>query len=253
MQDLVDEIRSDINEPYAAPPDTTNFWSQNELVRYINRGLRQVYQICRNDKGSNWFVRRLRSNDPVLRIHGQAYSPAGFQATTGKTELILPPDLGEMLFLEPILNTNTAQAADVRFRYETSLDGGTYRQLSRTSTIGQSEYWGVVVQRLDGPRFVFKPPFVDTAVDFELEYVVKPDSYQLADTFDGIGFDDLLLDAVESYAVSEARKKADNPAKLSEAKETYAERRAMVLEAVTPLQTIEAEHVKGFLPDAGGW
>jgi len=253
MQDLVNEVRSDLDEPYAAPPDTTNFWLQDEIVRYINRGLRQVAQLCRNDKGSEWFVRRLRSSDPVLMIYGQAYSPAGFQGVTGKTELILPPDLAELLFLEPVLNTNTMQAADVRFRYEAGLNGQTYRELARTTTIGQSEYYGAVVQRREGPRFVFRPPFVDTTVDFELEYVVKPDSYQIADTFEGLGFDDLLLDAVGAYAVQEARKKADNASKLSEAKESWGEKRALVIEAVSPLQTVEHETVANFLPDDGGW
>lgn len=253
IQNLVDEVRSDLDEPYAAPPDTTNFWSQDELVRYINRGLRQVWQLVRNDKGSEWFVRRLRSNDPPVTIYGQTYNPAGFSATTNQTELILPPDLGELLFLEPVLNTNTTQAADVRFRYEAGLNGQSYREISRTSTIGLSEYIGAVVQRHEGPRFVFRPPFVDTTVDFELEYVVKPDSYQLTDTFEGLGFDDLLLDAVEAYAVQEARRKADNAAKLAEAKDAWAEKRALVIETVSPLQTVEPEFTNNFLPDDGGW
>lgn len=253
MQQLVDEVREDLDEPYAGPPDTTNFWSQDYIVRQINRGLRQVWQIVRNDKGSEWFVRKLRSDDPPVTIFGQVYSPAGFSATTNQTELILPPDLGELLFLEPVLNTNTTQTADVRFRYEAGLNGQSYREISRTSTIGLSEYIGAVVQRQAGPRFVFRPPFVDTTVDFELEYIVKPDSYALADTFEGLGFDDLLLDAVEAFAVQECRKKADNPAKLAEAQATWAERRALVIEAVAPLQTVEHEMVQNFLPDDGGW
>jgi hypothetical protein len=254
MQALVDEVREDLDEPYAAPPDTTNFWSQDYIVRQINRGLRQVWQICRNDKGSEWFVRKLRSNDPVLTIFGQVYNPAGFRGTDGKTELILPPDLGELLFLEPILNTNTDQAADVRFRYEPGLNGPAIRELSRTTaSVGLAEYWGAVVQRHEGPRFVFKPPFADTTVDFEMEYVVKPDSYALADTFEGLGFDDLLLDAVEAYAVQECLKKAADAAALAKAKDTWAERKALVIEAAAPLQTVEYETVNGFLPDDGGW
>lgn len=253
MADLVEEVRSDLDEPYAPPPDTTNFWSQAEIVRQINRGLRQVWQIVRNDKGSEWFVRKLRSSDPPLTIYGEPYNPAGFRGVQNKTELILPPDLGELLFLEPILNVDTQQAADVRFRYEAGLNGQAIRELSRTATIGLSEYWGAVVQRHEGPCFVFKPPFTDTTVDFEMEYIVKPDSYQLSDTFEGLGFDDLLLDAVEAYAVQECFKKGDNAQAIQKAKDMWAERRALVIEAVAPLQTVEYETVAGFLPDDGGF
>src|SRR5262245_54892417 len=104
MADLVEEVRQDLDEPFAGPPDTTNFWSQQELVRYINGGLRQVWQICRNDKGSEWFVRKMTSADPPLTIFGQEYSPSAFRGVSGRTELILPPDLGELLFLEPVIN-----------------------------------------------------------------------------------------------------------------------------------------------------
>lgn len=253
FQNLVDEIRDDLDEPYAAPPDTTNFWSQDYIVRQINRGLRQVWQITRNDKGADWFVRKIRSDDDPIVIYGQPYNPAGFRGTQLKTELILPPDLGELRFLEPILNTNTNQAADVRFRYEPRLDGVAIRELSRQAQFGLAEYWGAVVQRQDGPRFVFKPPFSDTSVDFEMEYIVKPDSYQLTDTFEGLGFDDLLLDAVEAYAVQECLRKSDNQQALAKAKDTWAERRALVIEAVSPLQTVEYEMTSGFLPDDGGW
>jgi hypothetical protein len=253
MQDLVDELRSDLDEPYAAPPDTTNFWSQDELVLYLNRAFRQVWQLVRNDKGSEWFVRTMRSSDPIRTIYGQAYNPAGFQGVTGRTELILPPDLGELLYLEPVLNPDTTQAADVRFRYEPGLNGQNIRELARTATIGQSEYWGAVVQREDGPRFVFRPAFVDSTVDFQLEYVAKPKNLALTDTLEGFGFDDLFLDAVESYALTEARRKADNPPKLAEAKDGWGEKRALVIEAVAPLQTVEHETVANFLPDDGGW
>lgn len=253
FQELVDEVREDLDEPYAAPPDTTNFWSQDYIVRQINRGLRQVWQICRNDKGSEWFVRKLRSDDDPVTIYGQPYNPASFRGVTNRTELILPPDLGELLFLEPVLNTNTMQAADVRFRYEPGLNGVAYRELSRQAQFGLAEYWGAIVQRHEGPRFVFKPPFSDTLVDFEMEYIVKPDSYQLTDTFEGLGFDDLLLDAVEAYAVQECLRKSDNVQALGKAKDTWAERRALVIEAVAPLQTVEYETVAGFLPDDGGW
>jgi hypothetical protein len=232
MQALVDQVRDDLDEEYAPPPDTTNFWSQDFIVRQINRGLRTVWQTIRNDKGSEWCVRRLRSDDPPVTIYGQPYDPASFQATDGKTELILPPDLGELLHLEPVINPVTLQAADVRFRFGVGLNDVAYRELSRGTTVGFAEYSAVLVQRQNGPRLVFTPPFADLTTDFQMEYVVKPDDYALTDTFEGLGFDDLFLDAVEAYAVQECRRKADNPAKLAEAKDTWAERRALVIQAV---------------------
>lgn len=254
MQDLVDEVRSDIDEPFAPEPDTTNFWSQTEIVRAINRGLRMVWQLCRNDKGAEWFVRKLKSSDPPLTIFGQTYNPAAFAGVTDRTEFIFPPDLGELLYWQPVLNPLTDQSAGICFRFEPGLNGVAIREMSRTTAVvGTTEYWGALVQRPDGPRFVSKTPFADLTIDLELEYVVKPDSYQLADTFEGLGFDDLLLDAVEAYATQECLRKSDNQQKLAVAKDAWAERRALVIEAVAPLQTIEYENVAGFLPDDGRW
>lgn len=253
MADIVAQVRDDLDEPYAAPPDTTNFWSQEFIVRQVNRGLRVVWQTIRNDKGSEWCVRRLRSDDPPLTIYGQTYNPAAFRATTNQTELILPPDLGELLFIEPVLNTVTTQAADIRFRFEAGLNGPNFREISRVATVGLSEYYGAVVQRQSGPQLVFAPAFVDSSVDFTIEYIVKPDDYALTDTFEGLGFDDLFLDAVEAYAVQECFRKGDHPEGLAKAKDAWAERRAMVIEAVSPMQTVEHEKVASWLPDDGGW
>lgn len=255
MQDLVDEVRDDLDEPYAPPPDTTNFWSQDYIVRMVNLSLRKIWQIIRNDKGSEYFVRKIRSSDPPLTIYGQEYNPAAFRGVTNRTELILPPDLGELLYLEPVLNTNTQQAADVRFRYETGLNGQAFRELSRHAVVGSTEYWGAVIQRGEGPRFVFKPPFADTTVDFEMEYVAKPDNYALADSFEGIGFDDLFLDAVEAFAALRCLDKSDEPSpgKMRQLTTKWDEAHALLVEAVAPLQTVEHEMVDGFIPDDGRW
>lgn len=255
MQDLVDEVREDLVEPYAPPPDTTNFWSQDYIVGQLNRGLRLIWQRTRNDKGSEWFVRKLLSSDPIVTIYGQPYNPAGFQGVSGRTELILPPDLGELLFLEPVLNTNTQQSSSVRFRYEAGLNGVAFRELSRQAQLGVSDYWGAVVQRPEGPRFVFKPAFANTTVDFEIEYIVKPDNYALTDTFEGVGFDDLMLDAVEAYAALRCLGKQTDPppGKVNQLKEKWSDALALVVEFVAPLQTVEYETVNGFLPDDGGW
>lgn len=254
MQDLVDEVRQDLDEPYAPAPDTTNFWSQDYIVGQINRGLRQIWQVARNDKGSQWFVRRLRSTDPAVTIYGAPYNPASFRAIVNATSLTLPPDLGELVHLEPLLNTTTNQAADVRFRYEAGLNGQQYRELSRIATVGLAEYWGAVVQRLEGPQFVFQPPFQTTAsCDLELEYIVKPDNYALTDTFEGLGFDDLMLDAVEAYAALHCLDKSDqpNPQKVQRLMAKWTEAKDLVIESVGPMQTVEHEMVDGFLPDDG--
>lgn len=254
MLDLVSQIRDDLDEPLDLTGNT-NFWSQDYITKQVNRALRVVWQIVRNDKGSEWCVRKMRSDDPPLTIYGQTYNPAAFRAVTNQTELILPPDLGELLFIEPVLNTVTTQAADVRFRFEAGLNGPNFREVSRISTVGLAEYFGAVVQRRDGPRLVFAPAFIDSSVDFTIEYVAKPDDYALTDSFEGLGFDDLFLDAVEAWAVLRCLKKSDqpNPQKLSQWQEQWAEARAMVIEAVSPLQTVEHEFTQNFLPDDGGW
>ena len=246
MLDLTEEIRDDLDEPLDAT-GTTNFWTQDMLVLRINRGLRQVWQIARQDKGSRWFVRTMRSTDPTTSIHGRPYNPACLQVTDGASELVLPPDFGELLLFEPIVDTDSGDTADITFRY-TPINSPTFRALSRSAS-GFSEYWCDVVQRLGGPRFIIRPPFQASTLDVTMEYIVKPDNYALEDTFEGLGFDDLMLDAVIAYAVMDARRKSDNAGKLKEAENTWAERRALAVETVGPLQTVEHEFVQSFIPD----
>lgn len=253
MVDLIDEIRGDLDEPLDAT-GSTNFWSQSEIARYVNRGLRQVWQLARNDKGSRWFVRSIRSTDDPLSIFGRPYNPACLAPTDGTDELILPPDFGELLSLEPIVTSTDNLTADITFRFA-PLNSPVMRNLSRVSTTftGFAEYFCDVIQRPQGPRLVLRPTFQGgsdgAAQDCRLEYVLKPDNYAVEDTFEGVGFDDLMLDAVLAYAELECRRKADNPAKLKEATETWAERRALVIETIGPLQTVEHEMVQGFLSE----
>jgi hypothetical protein len=246
MLDLTEEIRDDVDEPLDAT-GTTNFWTQDMLVLRINRGLRQVWQLARNDKGARWFVRTMRSTDPVTSIHGRPFNPACLQVTDGADELVLPPDFGELLLFEPIVSATDGSTADITFRY-TPINSPTFRALSRTAS-GFSEYWCDVIQRLNGPRLVLRPPFQATTLDTVMEYLVKPNNYALTDTFEGLGFDDLMLDAVIAYAVMDCYRKADAPDKLKAAEATWSERRALVIEAVGPLQTVEHEVVQGFIPD----
>jgi len=246
MLDLLDDIRDDLDEPLDAT-GTTNFWTQDMLVRRVNRGLRQVWTLAKNDKGSRWFVRTMRSTDPQITIYGRPYNPACLQVTSGTEELVLPPDFGELLLFEPMVEDSDNTTADINFRY-TSINSGTFRGLSRTAS-GFSEYWCDVVQRMGGPRFLIRPPFQASTLEVVMEYIVKPDNYALEDTFEGVGFDDVMLDAVIAYAGMDARRKADNPAKLKEAEATWAERRAVVIQTIGPLQTVEHETVQGFIPD----
>lgn len=245
MLDVVSEIRADLDEPLDATGNS-NFWSQTDIVLRVNRGLRQVWQLARMDKGSRWFVRNLRSTDKKLDIFGRPYNPAALQVQSNATELILPPDFGELLLFEPITDA-AGTLPSIQFRF-TKLSGRLYAQLSRIAS-GSSEYWCDVVQRLEGPRLVMQPPFEQGPVDTRIEYLVKPDNYALADTFEGLGFDDLMLDAVIAYAEVECWRKADNPEKLKEALATWGDRKALVLEEVGPHQTVEHEVVQGFMEE----
>ena len=246
MLDLTNEMRSDLDEPLDAS-GTTNFWLQDDLVMYLNRGLRQVWQIVRNDKGSRWFVRTLRSTDPQTTIHGRPYNPQCLQLVTGAVELALPPDFGELLLFEEIPNASDSVTSDIAFRYA-PINSPLYRAMSRT-TSGFSEYTCTVVGRPNGIRFLIKPPFQAGTIETVMEYVVKPDNYALEDTFEGLGFDDLMLDGVVAHALVGARRKSDNASKLKEAIDRWGECKALVMETVDPLQTVEHEFVQSFIPD----
>lgn len=251
MLDVVTNVRDDLDEPYDATGNS-NFWSQADIVRRINKGLRWVWQVARNDKGSRWHVRRLLSTDPVVTIYGEPYNPAAFGLVENRTELILPPDLGELLMLEPLPTDASTSTADIRFRWKSGPQAAAFREQTRVSS-GLSEYEATLVQRLTGPRVLFRPPFQSSSVDLQLEYIVKPGSYALTDTFEGLGFDDIALDAVEAFAVVACRRKADNAARLKEAENAWTEAKALVIEAVGPLQTVEHEFAEGFMPDGNEW
>ena len=63
----------------------TNFWSDAEMLEYMNEGMREVWQSVRENH-QNWFMRQVTSRDGVLTIGSKNVDGVGL-AQARRTEI----------------------------------------------------------------------------------------------------------------------------------------------------------------------
>lgn len=245
MQDALDEIRDDLDE---ALDEDTNFWTDSFLLRRMNRGLREVWQTAR-ECHENWFVRALTSQDPILMIFGRPFDPTEMRLTGGMNEMRLPPDLFDLRFLEP-LPAQDANDAGLVFRYA-DMSAEKFRVLSRnTGPTVAGGYTYDIVFRDEGPKLRIAPQIgLTEPLDVRIEYVRAVKHFIAEDTFEGSGFNDIMVDAAIAYTILEARRKEGDQSNISMALESWNDKMGMVRRSSGPRQTQEREYVDGFLED----
>lgn len=252
INELVTLLRVDLDEPV----DTaTNQWTDANLIAWLNRGFRQVWQNAREAK-ENWFVRTLRSTDGEIVIAGQAYNPAQLAVTAGATELVLPPDFYEARDFSaipddgsttPALFFDWADLGQDRFQ-----DGRTFSPNAQTVAYTCDVRFGDDgTAARSGPRLVLSPAVADdaTTADTTLTYVYAPKEYEAGDTLEASGFTPLLLDAVIAYAALEAYRQEGVPTHITIATASWLEKQQLVTRAAGPRQSRAPEVVEGFLED----
>ncbi len=260
VADLLVEVRDFLDEPY--DPDT-NFWTNSFLLRQMSRGFREVWQTAR-DEDHHWFLKRVKSTDePFVAFGGDPdadppdanlFDPADMQLVQDMDAIPLPADFAELRLIEQ-LTADDASSPTVLFSFA-DISHPTFRALTiqRGSEAG-SYFKCDIVWREDGP-FILLTPKVGatvTPVDIVIEYVKAPPPIAIDTALTGLGFDDVMLDAVVAFVVYEARVREGDEKDIAEAKDALASRLGLVRrKVVTPRQTREAEYVVGFMEDDPG-
>lgn len=242
VDDLVAQIRDDLDEAENAD---TNFWTNAFLIGRLNRGFREIWQSAR-ETHENWFVRKLLSTDPPLRLYGRAYDPAQLALTADATELALPPDFFELLALMPIASV---QSSEPRPTFTmTSLSASDFRALRQAqSTQVIATYQCDIERRAEGPRLLFAPTIgAGSPADVELHYVYQPRDYAAGDDLENSGFSPTMIDAAVAYAVLEAREREDKSSDaIQRAERKYARKLALVTRHAGPRESQDPELVDG--------
>ena len=241
---VLKEVRDDLDEPQ---DDDTNFWSQDFLLARLNRGLRQVWQTAR-ETSENWFIRQLASNEEPITIFGRPFDPSVMRLTEGITEVVMPPDLFELRYLEPVRETDTSDDAGLVFRYA-DMSRESFRMLSRsTGPTVAGGYTYDVIFREAGPRLRIAPACgLSEDLDIRIEYVRAVKHFGFRDGFETSGFNDIMIDAAIAYCELEAYRKEGNQTNIAIAEGRWTEKQGLVRRSSGPRQTVESETVDGFL------
>lgn len=254
MPDLINEVRSYLDEPFNP---ATNFWTNTELVKWLNRGFQEVYQTIR-ETHENWFLRTIASTDDPFPILGVQYDPSTMTLDSGMTEIPLPPDFVELRsFITKDGSVDFPTSGPV-FEF-TNLSSPQYRDARRLLPDSRGvtaqltgAYFCDVVWREDGAFITFAPAIgVTQSRDVLLDYIRGIPPIKILDSLETVGFTEPMLSAVIAYAVREARTKEGSERDIALATQLWDSKRTVALRGAGPRQSEDPAFVEGFLE--GDW
>lgn len=189
LSDLRTAIRDNLDEA------TASFWTNPQLLRFINRAKDRVWVEVRKLKDDYFLVNRA-STDGVVTILSESYATSSFQIPTGDTfTRTLPPDFSEMKRIEVI----TSDYEDVQFQYRDYADPDFRVLRALTSDQTPSLFLFDIVSE----RTMAYAPRSNTALDLRIWYVQSLADLS-ADT-DTMEIPHPLYLAVEAYATASAQ------------------------------------------------
>ena len=198
---VLGRVRRDLDE---ALDTATNQWDDTDLLDWLNRGARHVWQLVRKQH-QNRFLRTILSTDDPLPIYGVTFAPAGFVFQSGTAALKLPADCLQVVSLEPVFAADADVDLGTIFYFQplhTERSRAARREVGGTD--GAAHYYEVEF-RTDGPYLTFSPAGnVTTAVNLRLTYVHDAAELQSDGTFAGTGFNRHDIDAIVAYTVRAA-------------------------------------------------
>ena len=229
----------------------TNFWSDAEMLEYMNEGMREVWQSVRENH-QNWFMRQVTSRDGVLTIGSKKYDTKLLQLVSGRTRLLLPPDFYELTLLEGLRPTVSALAdlnnhffPQVVFEYANITQHAFRNRIVDTVTQGIRRYRYDIIFGPEGPYIYVAPNLsVVETIDTQIAYVSMPQELPFQGSFEGTGFTGLMVDAVLAYTTYAAVKKEDLTENLATFKEHWRIKQELCSRAAGPKQTRDVETVE---------
>jgi len=195
-QDLVDQVRADLDEASAA----SNQWTDANILTWINKGITRVMLKVREQR-SHWFDSVILSTDSSSTIKGETYDPTtSLVCTSGATTLTLPPNCIEVVSILP--TDQDLLDRGVCFAHR-SLSSPEYTALQRIDSALVIGSWTYLYDVRGKTTLQVAPAFAET-FDIRLQYVGLPELMGLTDTLSSM-FDE-LTDAAVQYAVYRALK-----------------------------------------------
>jgi hypothetical protein len=249
LQDLLDEVRADLNEEADTAAESTNFWTDAFIVSRLNRGFRRVWQVAREQPDSPRFMRRLRSTDAPLILAGREFDPATLKLVTDMDEMKLPPDFAELHLLEPLVDADNTESGII-FHY-TKLANDKFRVLIRTHGPSRGGvYQCEVVERQDGAYLLIAPKLsITDGTNIIMEYMFSPRVMEAGDALINTGFDDDMYDAVVAFTLLECAKKEGRRENVQLAGAAWQEASDFIKRSSGPTQRVEPERVAGYLEE----
>ena len=242
---LLSRIRDRLDEEL--DPET-NFWSESELVEYVNEGCREVWQTMR-EAHESWFTRTLTSDLGVVTIMGRDYDTGALQFQTGGNEIRLPPDFFEMRYLETALPADGTQWSP-QFE-QRPVNHPDFRNAAKlTNSASDQHYFYDIERRTDGAVLLIAgSPVLDTSLVLTLKYIQGPPYVNKLSTFEDTGFEPFMIDAVIAYVILRSREKEGDSMNIANATADWERKRTFALRAAGPRQSRDPEVVIGYLED----
>lgn len=234
LSDMRTAIRDNLDE------STASFWTNAQLLRFINRAKDRVWTEVRKLKDDYFLVQRA-STDGSVTILGATYATSSFAIVAGTRNYTLPPDFSEMKLIE----VTTANYETVRFLYRDLA----HPEMRAAREITDQQTPDVFYFDIIGERTLAIAPLSNTALDLRLSYI--PIIGDLSLDADELEMPYPLWMAVEAFATSSALKMDRDFTNAGIWEQTG---RAIIAEVfgAHARQTQDAEYVQSYLGDYTG-
>lgn len=159
LSTLRTNVRSHLDETTAA------FWTNAQLLVYINQAIDRVWNEVRKSRG-DYFFKSLASTAASQTLLSETYAPSSLQIAVGAIEITLPPDFAEL----KLIRVTTADYEHVRFT-QSELSDPTFRAvLEDPDNVGPSSFRYAIV----GERTMLYGPRSDTLLNATYYYIFRP-------------------------------------------------------------------------------
>jgi len=229
-------------------PSEQNFWSNTELLEYLNEGLEEVWQTVREAQ-EDWFVRTIQSTDDSFYINGQEYDPANLAVLSDRAANLLPSDFDQLLLFEELPSSEgTRLGASFLFQKQNSPG---FRDLwGVAATTGGLEYYISIERRTGGAYLVFSPtPRPTSTVPVVLKYIMQAPALGIGDTFETAALTLPMLSAVKAFIHLRAVEKLEDNDYIARAQNRWEQKKLLALRSAGPNQTRDPVVVLGFMED----
>jgi hypothetical protein len=220
--DLLFNVRNMLNQPNA----TNSFWTDDELLTYINEGIRRYF------------------TEVVQHMNGEFVTTATLDLTSGTDTIALPSDFFQMRALyraTPNGYTILQYRNNLTEGYATNVGGGT----------GYLPYY-----YLQGNSIVIRPVsnFSETGA-FKIEYIQFPTTMVTGGDQLTSAVSPVFKDMVETYAVYKAKLKESltNGAVLTPAIKQNLDDLYLAFKDCMAKRSYQPTYVQQFNPDTGGY